>query len=130
MTETILVLNVGSSSIKFAVYPADEDAGPVLAGTIDGIGRSPKLRMKGARPAESLGPFTTEENHTALIQRLVAWLEEALDGRGLIAAGHRIVHGGRDFAEPVAIDEEVLRKLEALVPLARRGVLRVVGPEA
>ena len=88
MTGKILVLNVGSSSIKFAVYPQCEDTDPVLAGTIDGIGQSPKLEMKSAQPAESLDAFTAEEDHAALIQRLVAWLEDVLGGRELVAAGH------------------------------------------
>ncbi len=118
MTDTVLVLNVGSSSIKFAVYPADVDTDPVCAGQISGIGRSPKLTMKSPPAAESFGSLASDEDHASLIGRLVAWLEGALADHRLVAAGHRVVHGGRDFAEPVAVDDDVLKKLESLVPLA------------
>jgi acetate kinase len=115
---TVLVLNVGSSSIKFAAYPAGTDAEPVLAGTIGGIGAAPRLDLRGGQPDGALGTFAPDDDHAALIERLVAWLDGALGGRRLLAAGHRIVHGGRDFAGPVVIDDAVLSRLEALVPLA------------
>ncbi len=120
MTETVLVLNVGSSSIKFAVYPADGDDEPVCAGRISGIGRSPSLMATGPAATEDFGSLDPEANHASLIGRLVAWLEKALVGYRLVAAGHRIVHGGRDYAAPVMIDYDVLRELEALVSLAPR----------
>lgn len=118
MMETILVLNVGSSSIKFAVYPAHEDADPVIAGQISGIGRSPKLTMKSAPATESLGVLAADEDHASLIRRLVVWLENALGDHRLVAAGHRVVHGGRDYTAPVMIDDDVFRNLETLEPLA------------
>lgn len=61
MMGTILVFNVGSSSIKFAVYPVDEHAESVLAGTISGIGRSPILTTKSGPEAESFGSITSDE---------------------------------------------------------------------
>jgi acetate kinase len=118
MNEAILVLNVGSSSIKFAVYAASEDVDPVCAGQISGIGRSPELTMKSLPVAGSFGAFGKEDSHGALIARLVVWLEKSLPGHRLVAAGHRVVHGGREYAAPVLIDSEVIRKLEILVPLA------------
>lgn len=118
MTETVLVLNVGSSSIKFAAYPVSEDTDPVCAGQISGIGRSPKLTVRNASIAERFGSLSSEDDHPVLIKRLVTWLERAVGDHQLVAAGHRIVHGGREFADPVIVDTEVLEKLEALVPLA------------
>ncbi|KAA3621233.1 MAG: acetate kinase, partial [Proteobacteria bacterium] len=118
MTDAVLVLNVGSSSIKFAVYPADGDAVPVYAGQISGIGRSPKLTMRSPAPAESLGLPEPDEDHASLIVRLVTWLDNVLIGYRLVAAGHRVVHGGRDYTAPVVIDDDVLASLEALVSLA------------
>lgn len=118
MTDSILVLNVGSSSIKFAVYPAHDETHPVFAGQISGIGRSPQLKMKGLPAAESFGSLVPGEDHAELIKRLVIWLDNALGENRLVAAGHRVVHGGRHYAKPVLIDEDVLIELETLVPLA------------
>jgi acetate kinase len=116
MAGTVLVLNVGSSSVKFAAYAVDEEAGPLLAGIIDGIGTAPAIAAKGA--AGDLGPLGPGDGHAAIIERLVAWLEQSLEGRPMLAAGHRVVHGGRDFAAPVLIDDAVLARLDGLVPLA------------
>jgi len=118
MADVVLVLNAGSSSIKFAVYPLQDDSAPVCAGQISGIGRSPRLRMKSPPAAESFGSIAADADHAQLIERLVGWLENAISGHRIVAAGHRVVHGGRDYAEPVAIDDAVLEKLDALVPLA------------
>jgi len=117
MTGTILVLNVGSSSIKFASYPADTDAIPVLAGSITGIGRSPKLTIKGGDAGDSIGPLAASDTTPDLIARLVGWLETE-GGDSLVAAGHRVVHGGQDFSAPVIVNDPILAKLERFEPLA------------
>lgn len=118
MIEVFLVLNVGSSSIKFAIYPAHEDADPICAGQVSGIGRAPKLTMKGSPAMADFGALAPEEDHGLLIGRLVAWLEDSLGDHRIVAAGHRVVHGGRDYAAPVVVSDDVIRHLEILVPLA------------
>ncbi len=121
MMDVILVLNVGSSSIKFAAYDArDPESPPPLRGTFERVGQSPQLSVKTGPSAESFGAISANDRHAVLIGRLVPWLEAALEGGRIIAAGHRIVHGGRDYAEPVVIDDDICRKLETLVPLAPR----------
>lgn len=117
MTGTILVLNVGSSSIKFASYPADTDAEPVLAGAITGIGRSPKLAVKGRNAGDAIGPLAESDTTPDLIARLVGWLESE-GGDSLVAAGHRVVHGGRDFSAPVIVDDGIMARLEGFESLA------------
>ena len=117
MTGTILVLNVGSSSIKFASYPADTDAEPVLAGAITGIGRSPKLAVKGRNAGDAIGPLAESDTTPDLIARLVGWLESE-GGDSLVAAGHRVVHGGRDFSAPVILNDEIMASLEGFEALA------------
>ena len=117
MTGTILVLNVGSSSIKFSSYPADTDAEPVLAGAITGIGRSPKLAVKGRNAGDAIGPLAESDTTPDLIARLVGWLESE-GGDSLVAAGHRVVHGGRDFSAPVIVDDGIMARLEGFESLA------------
>ncbi len=117
MTGTILVLNVGSSSIKFASYPADTDAEPVLAGAITGIGRSPKLAVKGRNAGDAIGPLAASDTTPDLIARLVGWLESE-GGDSLVAAGHRVVHGGRDFSAPVIVNDGIMARLEGFESLA------------
>ena len=122
MTRGILVLNAGSSSIKFALYPAapasDEDAA-AYHGEIEGIGHALHLLVRDAR-RKSLadravrGPATHQQGLSALLE----WLSAHAKSMDVAAAGHRVVHGGQNYAQPVRITPAVLRDLELLVPLA------------
>lgn len=121
MSDVVLVLNVGSSSIKFAAYDArDPESPPPLQGSFERLGQTPLFSVKAGPAAESFGAISTDDGHAALIERLIPWLEAALESGTIIAAGHRIVHGGRDYAEPVVIDDDICGRLEALAPLAPR----------
>ena len=122
--QVILVLNVGSSSIKFALYPADlecfdGDVPQILRGKIAGIGVAPELTLaNGAADIAAFGAMERGDGHDALIGRLLTWLD-ALPGFGsVVAVGHRIVHGGKDFAEPVRLDPATMADLAKLEPLA------------
>ncbi|AUN93674.1 acetate/propionate family kinase [Pseudazoarcus pumilus] len=120
--KALLVLNAGSSSLKFGVFAADRaDAPALLSGQIDAIGVKPRLRAsKGdERFDEALPtPENAEHAHEDALTWLLDWLREHLAALELVAAGHRVVHGGTHFSAPVRIDETVLEELEALVPLA------------
>jgi acetate kinase len=117
----ILVVNAGSSSIKFAVWPASETSSEaVLKGQISGIGLLPHF---SARDGAGKTVADTDWGHTdgtqeALFRCLATWIEQQIAGAKLIAAGHRVVHGGTRFTAPVLIDEAVTRDLERLIPLA------------
>ena len=123
MTGAILVINAGSSSLKFSIHRAG-DGGTVdllRRGQIEGIGASPHFLAKDANGA------TIEERrwsqgeafgHEACFQFLADWIEGCLAGLELIGVGHRIVHGGAKFAGPVLFDDEVLVELNALSSLA------------
>jgi acetate kinase len=123
MTHAILVLNAGSSSLKFAVY-AKETGGPslILRGKISGIGESPVFSAKdgGGRavPDDDLMPLDPANERDDFIPALLDWLRDYLGGVTITAAGHRVVHGGRDQAGPALVTEALLAELEALVPLA------------
>ena len=123
MTDLILVLNAGSSSIKFALHPASGSGRqPALTGEIDGIGTAPqfKARNAGGEPldTEILAGADATADHAALVARLLDWLLAVDWGGKIAAAGHRVVHGGRQFDGPVLIDAQFMTSLEQLVPLA------------
>ncbi len=123
MTDTILTLNAGSSSIKFAAYAAeDADSSPSVAGKITGILRSPEFKAINAQgdrlPGNGLDLIDQEATHDDLIIRLLDWIHDQLGNGNLAAVGHRVVHGGRHFLEPVFLDDKVVRDLAALNSLA------------
>lgn len=114
MTDAILAINAGSSSLKFALYAA-ESLAALCRGGVSGLGASPRLEISG--PLALTGAPPPACDHAGA----VAWLLDALrrvPGLAVRAAGHRVVHGGRDFSAPVRIDDAVLARLDRLVPLA------------
>jgi acetate kinase len=118
---TVLIINAGSSSIKFAVWPADGTQGvPVLRGQISGIGHVPHFEARAAA-GDTLADADWEAGdgtRAALLRRLTDWIGAHTAGAKLVAAGHRVVHGGTRFAAPVVVDQAVMRELQRLVPLA------------
>jgi acetate kinase len=118
--KALLVLNAGSSSLKFGVFPA-EGGNASLSGQIDAIGIAPRLRARkgGARFEEALpGAAGHACAHEEALAWLLGWLADHLAALELVAAGHRVVHGGTRFSRPVRIDDDVLAALQALAPLA------------
>jgi acetate kinase len=122
MTPVLLVLNAGSSSLKFQVFERVEGADPrrVFRGLFESLGASPHLLIR-----DRAGTIVTDETfedlafgHEEALLRVAAWLREHSAGYRLAAVGHRVVHGGMAHASPVRVDEEVLETLERLVPLA------------
>jgi acetate kinase len=124
MSDSILVLNAGSSSIKFSVQtPTGSDMVRMLAvGQIEGIGNHAHFIAKGADGAilaeTHWGDGTGPSNHDAALRVISEWLDGFLGDARVLAVGHRVVHGGADHAAPVVIDRAVLAKLRELVPLA------------
>lgn len=114
---TVLVLNAGSSSIKAAV---DSGVGPALTAEADLRGDATYLTITppDGSPREELLAASSGERWQQAITALLDRLCEATSPESLVAVGHRIVHGGRSFAEPAMITPEVFSELEALAPLA------------
>lgn len=110
---SVLTLNAGSSSLKLALY----DGESVLArGIADRIGAEGTLRL---RVRDGDVPVTGScRDHAAALAALIEGLRTALPGLDVRAVGHRVVHGGPDFAVPCRIDGDVMTALEALVPFA------------
>ena len=119
---TILVVNAGSSSVKFEVYGI-ADGGELkwlIKGQMDGIGARPRLRAAAVDGKSMIDrSFAADEvaDLPAAMQRTGAWLREAHKVQP-VAVGHRIVHGGPAFDRPVLIDDSVLAQLEQYTPLA------------
>lgn len=115
MSDVILVINAGSSSVKFKLFSGRDDLGLLTAGAVSGIGTTPVFTVHGTDAATSLPADTT---HDAALDAIVQWIEAHTAGWRLSAAGHRIVHGGTAFRAPVRIDADVLRGLARLALLA------------
>ncbi len=123
MNDAVLVLNAGSSSIKFALFSAaDPESAPLIKGRIGGIGRAPDFSARDADGVElaedGLIAIDTTAGHGELTTRLLEWLDDHDNSLNLIAAGHRVVHGGQSFAAPAMITADVMSKLQKLVTLA------------
>lgn len=121
----ILVLNAGSSSVKFAQFCIDDQSsGPALAieGQVDGIGDSARFGAKNHAGVTLPNPEDREVeaigDHRGALSTLFAWLDRHGGGGRLRAAGHRVVHGGGQFHKPVRVDPELLATLESFCHLA------------
>jgi acetate kinase len=121
VSDTILVVNAGSSSIKFQLFSLDarDQLKRLLKGQIEGIGVHPKLSAKGTdgEPIEETWPAQEVASAPQALDKLVAFLRARL-GTLPRAIGHRVVHGGQDYGEPVVIDDAVLERLDTFAPLA------------
>ncbi len=123
MSKAILVLNAGSSSIKFTVF---DRAGDELAvrynGQIEGIGTRPHFWVRDGDGAvvheDAWENPPLGRGHAYALEQLAAWLDPRLPEEGLIGVGHRVVHGGAKYSAPTVINDAVLRDLESFVPLA------------
>ena len=121
----ILTLNSGSSSIKFALFAdgATLSEQAEMKGQIDGIGARPHIRATdrdGKRIDDVDIPLTgdSDRQHHQALEFLVNWLHTHEAGWRISGVGHRVVHGGEDFARPVVLDDAMLGKLRLLIPLA------------
>ena len=122
MDEYALVLNAGSSSLKFCVYqrPDGEIWRLEARGQIDGIGSSPRLTVKdsaGAKVADD-GLDASVRDGRAALDVLAKWLRARYAGARVMGVGHRVVHGGAKYPGPVIVTPEVLADLRTLEPLA------------
>jgi acetate kinase len=120
--DAILVVNAGSSSLKFQVFGTDgaRTLQRLVRGQMDGIGTRPRLRAEGADKAALIDqtyPPDGVADLPAAVQQTAAWLRET-QRVDLVAVGHRVVHGGPEYDRPVLVDGEILARLERYVSLA------------
>ena len=121
----VLVLNAGSSSLKFAVFrnlASGEDPGAVLRGQISGIDSSPVFSShietkQSAGRRESI-EVDAVDTHQKAIEFALRWIEEHSNEMPLVGVGHRVVHGGPDRRRPALVTPELMLELDTLSPLA------------
>ncbi len=122
MSRIVLTFNAGSSSLKFAAFGADNGVlNHLAAGQVEGIGAVPKGSVKRATGETTefvFDPAAGALDHHAATAVILEWLEDVGYAPGIVAVGHRVVHGGPDLVEPMLIDEAALAKLRKLIPLA------------
>jgi len=132
MAEAILVLNAGSSSVKFSVFlTRGAELELWLRGQAEGLLTAPRFVVKDAggkvvserswKEGESLG-------HDGAVSHLIDFLRSNRDEDRLVAVGHRVVHGGLEYSEPIRVTPEVVRALEKLIPLAPLHQPHNLGP--
>jgi acetate kinase len=132
MSETILVVNAGSSSIKFQLFevgPGDQ-LQRRLKGQIEGIGVRPRLAAKDAKGEgliDKVWPGTDVPDVPAALGKVVEFLRAEI-GSLPVAVGHRVVHGGPDYSAPILIDDTVVERLQAFAPLAPLHQPNNLGP--
>ncbi len=121
MPAALLVLNAGSSSLKFAVFAAAAELPLAVTGNLEELQGHARFRAqdaRGALVAEHAWLDGAPPGHEGAIAFLLDWLRPRLGDDGLAAVGHRVVHGGADYGAPVRVTPAVLAALERLVPLA------------
>jgi acetate kinase len=122
MSNAIVVLNAGSSSIKFSLFiERSETLEPDVRGQVEELYTAARFVSKapdGTLKAEKSWPAGVELGHDGALDHLVGHLRSELAGDRLIGIGHRVVHGGMAYTRPVQVDEAVLEVLETFIPLA------------
>jgi acetate kinase len=118
----VLVLNAGSSSLKFCVYrTSDTDAWRLEArGHIEGIGTTPRFSAEDGAGAtlDARQLDASVSGAPAALEALASWLRGRFEGGDLLGVGHRVVHGGAAYGAPVLVTPKVIEDLRKLVPLA------------
>jgi len=122
MADHVLVLNAGSSSLKFGMYRQQEEGDLVLVakGQVEGIGTRPRLSAKDEAGGTLVDQDLSEDvcDASSALDQLAEWLSSRFDRESLAAVGHRVVHGGQQFAGPALVTAEIVRELKTLSPLA------------
>jgi acetate kinase len=121
MREPILVVNAGSSSIKFAVFETSGDRSLSLGvhGQVENIGLAPRLEVADAAGGKLAAQPVDKPDHHGAVEAIHAWFTNHVGSRASFAGvGHRVVHGGILYSQPALIDDSVIASLEALTPLA------------
>ena len=114
---TILTINGGSSSIKFAMFEAGGSLRRILSGSIERIGLpQASFAAQGLNAADNFTRSITAANHTVAVGLLMDWIEERIRRGELAAVGHRVVHGGPKYSEPQRITTEMVKELHQLLP--------------
>ena len=117
----ILVLNAGSSSLKFGLFTAEKAPQPLATGLVDRIGGPAHMRLRshdGGVLCDAAVPAAQAADHAGALAAAFHHVGQHFAQAHIVAVGHRIVHGGRDFVAPVVLGASEMQALAALVPFA------------
>ena len=119
-----LVLNAGSSSLKFSAFrqhSSSDDLETLLSGQISGIGSIARFEARGS-DRRLLAEHTWDDKDSlcrdTLLQYVLRWIRTTLVDDEIVAVGHRVVHGGRKLGKPMRVSPKLLDELDSLIPLA------------
>lgn len=118
MTDAVMALNAGSSSFKFAVASTENVSEYLLSGTVERIGSDNSILNVKSNGSEKTVYEIGRVDHQSALQVLFDEIARHEAKPRILGTGHRIVHGGSRFAEPVVITSEIIEQIDALVPLA------------
>jgi acetate kinase len=122
LNDAILVLNAGSSSLKFQVFSREDGLTMHLRGQLEGIPRAPRFLVRNASGSLIVNRALNQgeaSDHASALSFLASWLRQQNAGDVRLAAvGHRVSHGGLEFVAPVRVDATVLARLETYNPLS------------
>jgi len=114
---SVLTINGGSSSIKFALFKAGGSLQRILDGGIERIGLPDAVfKVKASDPTDSFSRIVTAPDHTAAVGVLMDWVKERSGHDALTAVGHRVVHGGPKYSRPQRITKEMIEELHRFSP--------------
>ncbi len=117
----VLTLNAGSSTLKFGLFEAGETPMPLITGLIDHIGGAATAKLKDAQGntvSFSDLPAKNSANHDGALQAALTKISNRFPNATIDAVGHRVVHGGLNFSDPVELTPEVISELSSLMPFA------------
>jgi len=118
MSDTLLVLNAGSSSVKFQLFAAESHLPLLASGATDGIGTAPTFHAFGngvPNIKQTLSEKATQEDG---LKAIIGWIEGHISVWQIKAVVHRIVHGGEEFTAPIRMTSDIFHRLKKLIPLA------------
>lgn len=118
MENAVLVINAGSSSIKFAIFSVGKETKKIYHGMVDHIATTPELIIYDIDKNIVLSEKFALTNYEGVVGNLIASINKFLKNFTLIAVGHRVVHGGTQYLNPVLINDTVIEDLTKLIPLA------------
>lgn len=118
INEVILVINSGSSSLKFSLFACHPELDLLYHGEIESILDSPCLTIFNKNHIEILKQNISSKGHEAGLHAFFNWFKHLPDAMILKSIGHRVVHGGMNFFHPTIITDEVIKKITDLIPLA------------
>ena len=118
MPSALLVINSGSSSIKFALFMDNTDLALLYQGEIENLYTQPRMQIHNAVQEVTMDEHIPATGHEGGLRAFFNWLENLASPITLHAVGHRIVHGGTFFSDPIKLTASVMEKLQTLVPLA------------